>query len=120
MRYKPGFSRILFLAVDVAVLLGIGFVCIAPVWHVVMASISDPTALGSTRGLVFWPLKRVDATAYQIILQAVGRLPQHNILYYSALCAHGDIYRDRRLCFFQKTAVFPQWLYDDHFLYHAV
>ena len=69
MRYKPGFSRILFLAVDVAVLLGIGFVCIAPVWHVVMASISDPTALGSTRGLVFWPLKRVDATAYQIILQ---------------------------------------------------
>lgn len=69
MKYKLKFSRVLFLTVDVVALLGIGFVCLAPIWHVVMASVSDPTVLGSTRGLVFYPLKRVDTTAYHIILQ---------------------------------------------------
>ncbi len=64
---KP--SRILFLAADVVILILITYVCLVPIWHMVMASISDPTALNVHTGMVYYPLKKVDVQAYRIIFR---------------------------------------------------
>lgn len=69
MNYKRKAGRIVFLIIDVLVLSLITFICFIPIWHIVMASLSDPTSLNSYRKLIFWPLKRVDMRAYQVILQ---------------------------------------------------
>ena len=61
-------SRAVFLVFAVLFLLLIAVVCFIPMWHVVMASISDPTQLNVNKGLVLAPLERVDTTAYTMIL----------------------------------------------------
>lgn len=53
----------------VAILILIAIACFLPIWHVIMASISDPTELNVSKGLIVKPLKRVDFTAYKMILQ---------------------------------------------------
>ena len=44
MKIKEKPSRILFLIIDVIVLLLITYACLMPIWHMVMASISNPGA----------------------------------------------------------------------------
>ncbi len=53
----------------VAILILIAIACFLPIWHVIMASISDPTELNVSKGLIVKPLKKVDFTAYKMILQ---------------------------------------------------
>lgn len=61
-------SRAAFLVVAVLFLIAISLVCLMPVWHVIMASISDPTQLTVSKGLILYPLGKIDATAYSMIL----------------------------------------------------
>lgn len=61
-------SRAAFLVVAVLFLVAISLVCLMPVWHVIMASISDPTELTVSKGLILHPLGKIDATAYSMIL----------------------------------------------------
>lgn len=68
-KFKEKPSRIVFVVINTLILLLITYVCLAPIWHMVMASISNPTALNTHIGLVFWPLENVDVQAYRIILQ---------------------------------------------------
>lgn len=67
--FKQTPSRIVFMAFAVLVLLGIALVCLMPILHVIMASISNPTQVSITRGLILRPLGEVDFTAYRLILQ---------------------------------------------------
>ena len=67
IKEKP--SRLVFVGINTLILALIAFVCVAPIWHMVMASISNPTALNTHTSLVFWPLENVDVQAYRIILQ---------------------------------------------------
>ena len=67
IKEKP--SRLVFVGINTLILALIAFVCFAPIWHMVMASISSPTALNTHTSLVFWPLENVDVQAYRIILQ---------------------------------------------------
>ena len=69
MKLKEKPSRLLFVGINTIILLLIAYVCLAPIWHMIMASISNPTALNTHTGLVFWPLQNVDFQAYRIILQ---------------------------------------------------
>ena len=69
MKIKEKPSRILFLIIDVIVLLLITYACLMPIWHMVMASISNPTSLNTHPGIVYFPLKNTDFNAYRIILQ---------------------------------------------------
>ena len=69
MKLKEKPSRIVFIVINTILLVLITYVCIVPIWHMVMASISNPTALNTHIGLVFWPLRNVDVQAYRIILQ---------------------------------------------------
>jgi len=68
-KFKEKPSRILFLIVNAVILLLITYVCVIPIWHMIMASLSNPTALNTHKGMVYFPLKNVDLQAYKIILQ---------------------------------------------------
>jgi len=89
MKYKVKPSRILFLIADIGLMLAFCFLCLAPIWHMVMASVSNPTLLNVSKGLVFRPLGNVDFTAYKIILKYkklwVGY--RNTIIYILATCA---------------------------------
>ncbi len=69
LHFKPTFSRVLFMAFAVAALILTAVICLLPLWHVLMASISNPTALNTAKGLVLRPLRNTDWTAYHLILQ---------------------------------------------------
>ena len=69
VHYKKSPSRIIFLIFAYIFLIFLAFVCIAPIIHVIMGSISNPTYLGLHKGLVFYPLHNVDMTPYKIILK---------------------------------------------------
>ena len=61
-------SRAVFLVVAVLFLLAIALVCFLPIWHVIMASISNPTQVNVSKGLILSPLGNVDVTAYKMLL----------------------------------------------------
>ena len=69
MRYKLRFSRVLFLVIAVAFLLCIGYACIIPIWHIINGSISQPAHLNSAKGIIYWPLGKVDWNAYRMIFK---------------------------------------------------
>lgn len=61
-------SRAVFLVVAVLFLLAVALVCFLPIWHVIMASISNPTQVNVSKGLILSPLGNVDVTAYKMLL----------------------------------------------------
>ena len=56
MKIKDTPSRIVFKAFNFFILGLLAFVCMIPLWHVLMASISSPTLLQQHSGLIFLPL----------------------------------------------------------------
>ena len=69
MKQKLTASRVVFLVIAVLILLVIAAVCLMPIWHVIMVSVSNPTAVTSHKGLVLWRLRNFDFQAYKIIFQ---------------------------------------------------
>lgn len=51
---KRTVSRIIFVCFNIALLTAFCFICIVPLWHVVMASFSNPALLMNTTGIVWW------------------------------------------------------------------
>lgn len=68
MKYKTKPSRRVFMIFAYALMIAIAIICIAPLWHVLMASISNPTLATNSKGLILWPLGNLDFKAYEIIL----------------------------------------------------
>lgn len=85
-KIKPG--RILFLVIDVIFLLIICYICVIPIWHMLMASVSNPTALNTHKGLVYWPLENPDMNAYKVILRyrRLWRAYRNTIFYIVSTC----------------------------------
>ena len=52
MHYKITVSRAVFMSFAVVLLVLISLVCLAPLWHVLMGSLSNPTQVGITQGLI--------------------------------------------------------------------
>ncbi len=46
MHYKITVSRAMFMSFAVVLLVLISLVCLAPLWHVLMGSLSNPTQVG--------------------------------------------------------------------------
>ena len=72
MKQKLTASRVIFLVFAVIILVAIALVCLMPLWHVIMVSVSNPTAVTSHKGLVLWRLRNFDFQAYKIIFQYKG------------------------------------------------
>ncbi len=88
MKYKISGARVIFLIFAYCLMALLSIVCIAPIIHVMMGSISNPTFLGLHRGLVWYPLHNVDVKAYEIIMQyeKLWQGYRNTILYIIAQC----------------------------------
>ena len=56
MKIKETSGRIAFKVVNTVILSLFAIICLIPLWHVLMASISNPADLNRHSGLVLWPL----------------------------------------------------------------
>ena len=57
-----------FSVVNTIILTAIMVVCLYPIWHVVMASVSDNTEIMRYQGILLWP-KGFDLGAYNVVFQ---------------------------------------------------
>ena len=57
-----------FNVVNYVVLTTLCIMCIYPLWHVLMASISDPVVIYGKRGFIVYPLGRVALKGYKLVL----------------------------------------------------
>ena len=63
----PG--RIFFNIVNYGFMALFAVACIAPIWHVAMASISDPRVLMGTSGILWKPVGDITMKGYQLVLK---------------------------------------------------
>lgn len=63
----PSWSRIVFLVIAYIVLIGLALLCVLPLWHVIMASISDGYSLFLSDGLLLLPAGGIDFGGYGLV-----------------------------------------------------
>ena len=61
-------SRIAFCALNYGLLVVFGFICLIPLWHVLMASVSEPRLRMASSGILFAPLGKATLEGYGIVL----------------------------------------------------
>lgn len=62
-------SRILFNILNYSFMIFFSFVCIIPLWHVLMASISDPRGLMAASGVLWKPIGEATLRGYEMVLK---------------------------------------------------
>jgi len=72
MKLRRSFSQIIFDVVNTAIMILLCIICIIPLWHVVMASISEPAQVDMATGFILRPLGNVSTKAYSLIMQYRG------------------------------------------------
>ena len=81
-------SRIAFCVLNYGFLTVFGFLCLIPLWHVLMASVSDPRLLMASSGIIFFPLGKATLDGYGIVLSNSAVLEGYgNTLIYVAVNA---------------------------------
>ena len=82
---KNSFSRRIFDFINVLIMVALCAICIIPLWHVFLASISDPALVDASSGFILKPLGKVSTKAYKLILQYKGIwIGYKNTLFYVA------------------------------------
>ncbi len=66
---KVSLSRIIFNILNYGFMILVCIACIAPIWHVVMASLSDPRELMAANGLLLKPLGKATLKGYELVLK---------------------------------------------------
>ena len=66
---RAGPSRIVFNIVNYTLLGSFALLCLVPIWHVIMASVSEPRLLMANSGIVWKPLGEITAAGYELILK---------------------------------------------------
>jgi len=66
---KTSVSRAIFNVLNYTFLILFSIICILPIWHVLMSSVSDPRELMANTGLILKPLGAVTHKGYQIVLR---------------------------------------------------
>lgn len=84
-------SRIAFCILNYGLMIGFGFLCIIPIWHVVMASFSEPRLLMSASGIIFAPLGKPTVDGYGMVLSdpAILRGYMNTLIYVVSNAAAG-------------------------------
>lgn len=82
-------SRVIFNILNYGILAVFSLLCILPVWHVLMASVSNPRLLMGSSGLLLSPLGNVTFEGYRLVFQNSSILIGYGntILYVVALAA---------------------------------
>ncbi len=66
---KVGPSRVIFNIVNYSLLIFFALICVVPIWHVVMASFSDPRMLMGHAGIVWKPVGNATLAGYKLVLE---------------------------------------------------
>lgn len=61
-------SRVVFNILNYTFMILFGAACILPIWHVAMASLSNPRMLMSASGIIFKPLGEITLDGYRMVL----------------------------------------------------
>lgn len=61
-------SRVVFNGFNYAYMILVCIICLAPLWHVFVSSLSNPRELMMTSGLLFWPVGEATLDGYRIVL----------------------------------------------------
>ncbi len=72
MVIKKNFSKKMFDGFNVVLMIALALACLIPLWHVMMASVSDPAMVDSAKGFVIRPLGEISLKAYKLIFQYRG------------------------------------------------
>lgn len=88
---KRSISRILFCVLNYGFMILFGIACILPIWHVVMASVSNPRLLMASSGLITKPLGEITFEGYAMVLKNRSVLMGYwnTILYVVVMAAAG-------------------------------
>ena len=65
---KRSVSRVIFNIFNYGFMVLFGFICLVPIWHVAMASISDPRLLMASKGVLLKPLGEITWDGYAMVL----------------------------------------------------
>ncbi|HRX08213.1 MAG TPA: carbohydrate ABC transporter permease [Candidatus Limiplasma sp.] len=68
MKVKESMGRKVFLVSNALILGLVGFLCLAPMLHVIASSISDPITLARERGFHLWPIAPFSFEGYKAVL----------------------------------------------------
>ena len=66
---KKSVSGIIFDVFNYLLMLGIAFICVVPIIHVIWASVSDPASVDKAKGFILYPLGSPSLNAYKIIMR---------------------------------------------------
>lgn len=66
-KITPG--RVTFNIINYGFMILFAIICIAPIWHVLMASLSDPRLLMGSSGILWMPLGEMTTSGYEIIMK---------------------------------------------------
>ncbi len=88
---KTSVSRIIFVIINITLLSLFCFVCLVPLWHVIMASFSDPGALLQHQGIVWWIQGSGSLGGYKLIFEStrIWRTYLNSIFYVVVATALG-------------------------------
>ncbi len=86
--YKTSVSRKVFQICNYIFMILICIICILPLWHVYMASISDPALVEKANGFILYPLGQLTTKGYEIIAKykSLWRGYGNTIIYIIAQC----------------------------------
>ncbi len=86
--YKTSVSRKVFQVCNYIFMILICIICILPLWHVYMASISDPALVEKANGFILYPLGQLTTKGYEIIAKykSLWRGYGNTIIYIIAQC----------------------------------
>lgn len=62
-------SRIVFNVLNYTFMVLVAVVCVAPIWHVLMASFSNPRMLMAKSGIVWWPVGEPTLGGYRLVFR---------------------------------------------------
>ena len=72
MKIRLSLSQLLFTLFNTAFMVLLCVICIVPLWHVIMASISEPALVDLAPGFILRPLGKASTKAFSLIMQYKG------------------------------------------------
>lgn len=69
---KKSLGEKIFSVFNIVLLTLIGFICLLPMWHILMASVSDPIAVAKSHQMILYPLETIQFKAYEMVLNYKG------------------------------------------------
>lgn len=119
-KLTPG--RVLFNILNTCLMIFIALCCVIPLWHVVIASISDPGMVEAHTGIILWPLGKPSINGYLYLgryPKSGGAMPIPSFMWWPSAKSPACWCCWPGMCFPQAVPL-PQCAIGIYHIYHAV